>query len=587
MIVFSIVEIFILIAITPVFSATSPMSSKDSMEVNNPSFKGSNSWYWYPSYQNYAPSGMPDFDLYQNQWLTIYPGENGVIDSIPEGDDFYNPTENCIVPGPNCHMETNVYGDDITVWSFSGPAAVANCLWWFDSKYDDPTGIPGDGKDNFNLVGDYGAGDDHSTTNVPFLIEKLAREMKTNSKGQTYINDMQEAIDSWLVDTNLSNKIEVDSYEKPSFNFIANQTKVGMNVVLLLGYYNRLKQVDQSQLTWEMWTDLPFWNPGHLQSFTPVASSLDEVQLLLQGLNWSTVKVSIYNSLPETPWVTPLGESIRYINPPAYPQWFDFSFKPAITLTPGMQYYIAVKAFDDIPYSNISWCYNNFSSYPNGFSWWCFNDYVLDPKPDYDFAFKTVYKSETGIRQQGEQFVTVAGMNTEGFQISICDPSCDIENLSGFIHNDPKNVSHDIYNVSIGSPCQNLNYLWWLPGYSNSNFEFTIVEQAVIISDVEKEPPVVKITKPENGIYLMDRFIIGFFMPLILGKIMVEVNAFDNQSGIEKVEFYINDVLEETVYTAPYNWLWKGQLGIRTIKVIAYDTVGNKAEAELGVLKIF
>ena len=53
--------------------------------------------YWKPGdWDDYAPSGMPDFDQRQDYWL--------------------NPrTEN---------------------WSYCGPLAVANCLWWFDSKFE-------------------------------------------------------------------------------------------------------------------------------------------------------------------------------------------------------------------------------------------------------------------------------------------------------------------------------------------------------------------------------------------------------------------------------------------------------------------
>ncbi len=71
---------------------------------------------------------------------------------------------------------------------FCGPVALANCFWWFDSKYADPAGTPGDGEDQFALVEDYGAGDDHATANAPLLIEKLARAMNTTGKGTTYID---------------------------------------------------------------------------------------------------------------------------------------------------------------------------------------------------------------------------------------------------------------------------------------------------------------------------------------------------------------------------------------------------------------
>ena len=99
-------------------------------------------------YKDYAPQGMPDFDEKQNPlWV-----------------------------------------DAANHWTHDGPTAVANCLWWFDSKYEPnpvdprPFGItpPNDG---YNLVTAYGAWDDHDPFNVAPLITELARWMSTNQPG--------------------------------------------------------------------------------------------------------------------------------------------------------------------------------------------------------------------------------------------------------------------------------------------------------------------------------------------------------------------------------------------------------------------
>ena len=95
----------------------------------------SRGWYWKPSYPNYAPQGMPDFYQQQDRWKKISPGPNGIIDSPVSGDDVYNIAENCIAPGPDCYLNSTAAGDDVEEWAFCGPVAVANCFWWFDSKY--------------------------------------------------------------------------------------------------------------------------------------------------------------------------------------------------------------------------------------------------------------------------------------------------------------------------------------------------------------------------------------------------------------------------------------------------------------------
>ena len=99
-------------------------------------------WYYKSPYDDYAPSGVPDFD--QRQWGS------------------YN--------------WTDMWG----AWSHCGPVAVANSLWWLDSEFE-PTPIPPPTiNDGFPLVQAYGPWDDHDPQNVPWLVEHLAHLMDTD-----------------------------------------------------------------------------------------------------------------------------------------------------------------------------------------------------------------------------------------------------------------------------------------------------------------------------------------------------------------------------------------------------------------------
>ena len=98
------------------------------------------SWHYLPTYPNYAPSGMPDFDqCAQDDWKSW---------------GFF--------------------------WSLCAPNAIANIFWWFDSKHSDPNGFPGDGNDTYPLVGGFYVVtpniDDHSPTNVNFELTPLVRK---------------------------------------------------------------------------------------------------------------------------------------------------------------------------------------------------------------------------------------------------------------------------------------------------------------------------------------------------------------------------------------------------------------------------
>jgi hypothetical protein len=103
--------------------------------------------YWKPSFSDYAPSGMPDFD--ERQWLT-YNWTSGVA------------------------------------WSHCAPTAVANSLWWLDSEFETNTNPPPAVVDNFRLVSSYATmppfWDDHDPQNVPYLIEHLAYLMDTDGR---------------------------------------------------------------------------------------------------------------------------------------------------------------------------------------------------------------------------------------------------------------------------------------------------------------------------------------------------------------------------------------------------------------------
>lgn len=105
--------------------------------------------------------------------------------------------------------------------------------------------------------------------------------------------------------------------------------------------------------------------------------------------------------------------------------------------------------------------------------------------------------------------------------------------------------------------------------------------------------PEISIKKPlNNWIYknnIPKRPII-MFATIIIGYITVvaEANASDGK-GIERVEFYVDDVLKFTDLYNPYSWAWldkpTGLERKHTIKVIAYDTLGEQNYDEMTVYR--
>jgi len=112
----------------------------------------------------------------------------------------------------------------------------------------------------------------------------------------------------------------------------------------------------------------------------------------------------------------------------------------------------------------------------------------------------------------------------------------------------------------------------------------------VPITEKDTIPPTIQFTSPERALYIGNKKIIPFLTTTIVGSINIEVQASDYESGIDSVEFYIDNELKKTDDLAPYIWIWNEHTPFRfrhTIKAVAYDMKGNSAVKEADVWKFF
>jgi hypothetical protein len=105
----------------------------------------------------------------------------------------------------------------------------------------------------------------------------------------------------------------------------------------------------------------------------------------------------------------------------------------------------------------------------------------------------------------------------------------------------------------------------------------------------EGSSPNIRISIPKiNHLYIAGREIISLPITLIIGKINVEAEVNGISTDVEKVEFYIDDNLMNTVFNEPYTWLWnKPAFFTHSIKVIAYYDITEYIESEITVWKFF
>jgi C1A family cysteine protease len=165
-------------------------------------------WYWKAgNWTDYALSGMPDFDQKQDAWTNPRTGS----------------------------------------WSYCGPVAVADSLWWFDSRNETSPVPPPAINDNYYLVTNFSnPWDDHDVRNVQPLVNNLSWLMDTDGQrtamphNGTNVLDMQWGIDKYLVNTGYYGYYYEKTVKNPNFSWIEAEIERCEDVVLLLGFWEEI-----------------------------------------------------------------------------------------------------------------------------------------------------------------------------------------------------------------------------------------------------------------------------------------------------------------------------------------------------------
>ncbi|MBS3773462.1 MAG: M20/M25/M40 family metallo-hydrolase [Candidatus Thermoplasmatota archaeon] len=115
----------------------------------------------------------------------------------------------------------------------------------------------------------------------------------------------------------------------------------------------------------------------------------------------------------------------------------------------------------------------------------------------------------------------------------------------------------------------------------------TLTELAVL-AEGDWEPPTLTFERPQRGaLYVQDDEAapLPFGMTVIVGSITLEVSASDNDSAVDRVEFYVDGELAATDTAAPYTHVWDERaLLFHRLEAKAYDTAGNAREREIRAL---
>lgn len=153
-------------------------------------------------WQDYAPKGIPDFDQKQSGW------------DNPAGS--------------------------LGGWYRAGPVAMANSLWWFDSKFEPGTNPPPTISDGYPLIKTYSllnAWDDHDPRNVPPLVDELAALMGTTSGTGTAPTGVAAGVTQFISNAGLAAQYTVTTQKAPTFQWLGEEVRRSEDVVLLIGFW--------------------------------------------------------------------------------------------------------------------------------------------------------------------------------------------------------------------------------------------------------------------------------------------------------------------------------------------------------------
>ncbi len=135
----------------------------------------------------------------------------------------------------------------------------------------------------------------------------------------------------------------------------------------------------------------------------------------------------------------------------------------------------------------------------------------------------------------------------------------------------------------------NTTYFWKIIAWDNHHASTSgPIWKFTTIKDVT--PPSVEISQPKTGyLYYNDQEIMKRIFSkntLIIGPLNITVNSTDNQTGVNRVMFYIDDLLSAKITSTPYTWLWSQKMFFKhKITIISYDNEGNSNKVELSVVK--
>ncbi len=163
---------------------------------------------------DYAPSGMPDISQCRAEWSRA-------------------------AAGPDAPAQ----------WTYAGPVALADVLWWLDSRAEPAPTPPDRAADGYPLVTAYPvfgpAPDDHDAQNIGPLVREIAARAGTDGGGRTQRlrgtewSEMVTATRDYVERRRLAADFGITSRIRPDGAWFAEQVAAEAGVLVLLGMWEQ------------------------------------------------------------------------------------------------------------------------------------------------------------------------------------------------------------------------------------------------------------------------------------------------------------------------------------------------------------
>lgn len=105
---------------------------------------------------------------------------------------------------------------------------------------------------------------------------------------------------------------------------------------------------------------------------------------------------------------------------------------------------------------------------------------------------------------------------------------------------------------------------------------------------IPSEKTHIQFSHPCPGLYVRNRKILPFFVPVVVGDISCTVTAYNQVHDIVSVDFYVDNEYKQTVYTPPFEWSWDTMSFFRhTLHVEVFDSSDVMTKKQITVWKFF